>query len=321
MAAASFGNDFVKEDFGIVRFTTVLNSNLVNNFLFQYGRDLETESSQLPLPNELPLSNNQFNRPPEVEIGFEYDQQGFNIGKPDDLERKALPDEHRLQGMDSISWSHGKHDTKFGVDYSYVSDYISNLFNENGDYEEDYSWEFIGDYLRSVLGLGGSNYAASNGGGSYFSFSQGFGNPAALIATRDYAGFATDNWRITPRLTLTLGVRYEYQYIPPNRVPNTGNPGIGDTVGVPQTASQPSDRDNVGPRVGFAYNLYGTGNTILRGGYGMYFGRVPNANILQTYLGSGSPSAQISFSSLYTASNWGPGSTYTDPSGNAAIKR
>jgi hypothetical protein len=294
---ASFGNDFVKEDVGIARLTTILNDHLVNNFLFQYGRDLETESSQTPLPNELPLSNNQFQRPPNVEIGFEYDQQGFNIGKPDDLERRALPDERRLQGMDSVSWSHGKHLTKFGLDYNHVSDYISNLFNENGTYEEDYSWEFIGDYLHAVLGLGGANYAASNGGGSYFGFGQGFGNAAALIATDEYAGFLTDDWRINPRLTLTLGVRYEYQYIPASPTPNPA---------LPQTFGHPDDRDNVGPRVGFSYNVYGTGKTILRGGYGIYYGLVPNANILQTYLESGGPNAQISFSGLYTAGHCGP---------------
>jgi hypothetical protein len=289
---ASFGNDFVKEDVGIARLTTILNDHLVNNFVFQYGRDLETETSQTPLPNELPLTNNQFQRPPNVEIGFEYDSEGFNIGKPDDLERHALPDERRLQGMESVSWSHGKHLTKFGLDYNHVSDYISNLFNENGTYEEDYSWEFIGDYLHSVLGLGGANYAASNGGGSYFGFAQGFGNTASLIATDEYAGFLTDDWRITPQLTLTLGVRYEYQYIPPSPTPNPN---------LPQTFGHPDDRNNVGPRVGFSYNVYGTGKTILRGGYGMYYGLVPNANILQTYLESGGPNAQINYSGLYTA--------------------
>jgi hypothetical protein len=330
---ASFGNDFVKEDFGVARLTTVLNSSLLNTFLFQYGRDFETETSQLPLPNELPMSNNAFGRPPEVEIGFEYDSTGFNIGKPNDLERKALPDERRLQGMDSISWSHGKHDTKFGLDYNHVSDYISNLFNENGEYEEDYSWEFIGDYLHSVLGLGGPNYAANNGGGSYFGYSQGFGNPAGLIATSEYAGFATDNWRITPNLTLTLGVRYEYEYVPGNPVPNVGNLSIGDTVGVPQTANHPDDRNNVGPRVGFSYNVYGNGKTILRGGYGLYYGRIINSNILQTYLESGSPNAQLSFTSLFTTppkvnpptsqannpTSCGPGSTYFDPSTGTVV--
>ena len=53
---SSFGNDFVKEDFGILRLSTVLSSNKVNSFLFQYGRDFEYESSQTPTPNELPLS-------------------------------------------------------------------------------------------------------------------------------------------------------------------------------------------------------------------------------------------------------------------------
>ena len=60
----SFGNDFVKTDFGLFRFTSVLTNSIVNEFRAQYGRDYEYEYSQPPLPNEVPLSNNQFNRPP-----------------------------------------------------------------------------------------------------------------------------------------------------------------------------------------------------------------------------------------------------------------
>ena len=82
---ASFGNDFVKEDFGIVRLSSVLSSSMVNSALVQYGRDFEYESSQLPLPNELPLSNNVFQRPAETQIGYSFDDTGFDIGKPDIL--------------------------------------------------------------------------------------------------------------------------------------------------------------------------------------------------------------------------------------------
>ena len=48
--------------------------------------------------------------------------------------------------------------------------------------------------------------------------------PPGEIATREYAGYATDDWRILPNLTLTLGARYEYEYIP-HPYPNTETPG------------------------------------------------------------------------------------------------
>src|ERR1019366_5551048 len=91
------------------------------------------------------------------------------------------------------------------------------------------------------------------------------------------------DWRVSPRLTLSLGARYEYEYIPLNPLINTGgSPGIAGGA-VPQTANQPDDRNNIGPRVGFTYDVYGDGKTYLRGGYGMYYGRVINSNIIQTY--------------------------------------
>ena len=299
---ASFGNDFVKEDFGIARLTSVLNSSMVNSLLFQYGRDFEYESSQTPLPNEQPLSTGIADdplapvAPPAIQIGYEFDGTGFDIGRPVILERRALPNERRLQGEDIATWSHGLHVTKGGVEINRVFDYVDNLYEEGGSYNYDYSWDFISDYLHATTGLGGPSCTATVTTNcyspQYYSFSQGFGNPRMSLATTDYAGFITDDWRILPRLTLTLGVRYEYEYIPLNPLINTGGATGTGGAAVPQTANQPDDRNNVGPRVGFAWNVYGDGKTTLRGGYGMYYGRIVNSNIIQTYLLSGGVGSQ-----------------------------
>lgn len=291
---SSFGNDFVKEDFGIARLTTVINSSIVNSLLFQYGRDFEYESSQTPTPNELPISTTvpddplAPSAPPAVQIGFEFDGNGFDIGRTYFLERRALPNERRIQGEESVTWSHGNHVVKAGAEINRVFDYIDNLYEEGGSYSYDYQWDFIADYLHTTTGLGGANYKQQ-----YYNFSQGFGNPRLELATTDYAAFVADVWRATPRLTLTLGARYEYEYIPSNPLPNTGGaPGTGGGP-VPQTANRPDDRNNIGPRVGFAYNVFGNSNTMLRGGYGIYYGRIINSNIIQTYLLSGGVGSQI----------------------------
>ena len=242
-----------------------------------------------------------------MNIGFDYDGLGFDIGTNPILQRHALPDERRIQGSDVYTWSHGKNVTKAGVDINRVKDYIDNLYDENGSYDTDTAPQFYADYLHATTGAGGAGY-----GKQYYSFSQGFGLRQGEISTTDYAGFLSNDLRLTPRLTLTAGLRYEYQYIPPNPYPNTtgiSGPYLGTTFTltspVPQTLDKPDDRNNIQPRVGFALDVYGTGKTFLRGGYGYYFGRIPNANILQVYLASGGPNSQIRVSS--------PGGTSCNP--------
>lgn len=303
----SFGNDYVKEDFGIARLTSQFSNTVVNEALVQYGRDFESTISNTPLPNELPLANNAFGKPADTTIGYEF-EQGFDIGKNEDLDRAADPDERRLQLLDGITWVHGKHTSKAGLEFNRALDYVNNLYDGNGNYSFDYSYDFIADYLHATTGLGGADYIPL-----YYSYGQAFGNPVGEIATREYAGYATDDWRILPNLTLTMGVRYEYEYVPPNPTPNTGNPAlvaafnastnptlaaeIQAGAALPQTADRPDDRNNIAPRFGFSWNVLGDNKTTVRGGYGMYFGRIINSNILQTYMESGATNAQINLTS------------------------
>jgi len=337
----SYGNDYVKADVGIFRVSTVLTNTIVNSFLAQYGRDMETEFPSTTLPNELPLvsplapgeCSAPHNGPcvagaPDLSVGYGYDASGFDGGTSALFSRFALPDERRLQLKDDITWSHGKHTFKFGLDYNKVSDYINNLYNGYGTYNFDWAYSFIGDYLHATTGLGGTGYAGGNGTpfngnccdynfGLYSSYSQGYtvpqnynatlntGTPdnvgaSSLIATREYAGYGTDDWRILPKLTLTLGVRYEYEYVPGNPTPNPiflGQTPVGAYK--PNTTSRPDDRNNIQPRVGFALNIFGDSKTMLRGGYGMYFGRIINANIEQSYQNSGGPGSQVNISGLF----------------------
>jgi hypothetical protein len=313
----TWGNDFVKLDYGVTKLTSLISSNMSNELLYQYGRELDDEGQQpftpYTLANLVGTGASAGNIP---EVGVDT-AEGMNIGSPYYSYRKALPDERKWQAGDTFYWNHGNHTLKFGVDEVHNYDLINNTFESNGSYTYAYLGNYINDQLNRNAGRANScNSSASPAGtapgssssgsalGSfpcYSTFAQGFGNPGYAISTLDSGVFAQDNWKFSPRLTLEIGLRWDYEGLPPAD-PNLIS-AVGSFVPYPQLANNPSDKTNFGPRVGFSWDLSGKGTTVLRGGYGIYYGRLNNGELLQTRLNTGSPNGQYTTNYKANAAN------------------
>jgi outer membrane receptor protein involved in Fe transport len=302
-AEDSQGNDFVKLDYGVAKLTSLVTNTISNELLYQYGRELDYETQEALTPYtkaDIATSTNI----PELEAGYNY---GINAGSEYYEHRVDYPLENKWQVGDILYWNKGNHSFRFGVDAVHNYDLLNNTYKSNGDYS--YNW--VGNYFDDLLNLkhgivpstttpvgcdssGQQNYSSTPITGiypCYNSFTQGFGNPAFALSTMDTGVFAQDNWKFNPRLTLELGLRWDHETIPaalPNLTTATG-------TFVPYTgiANSPSDWMNFGPRIGFAYDVYGEGKTVLRGGWGMYFGRITNGNIENVRLATGSPNGQF----------------------------
>ncbi|HEY2972738.1 MAG TPA: TonB-dependent receptor [Pyrinomonadaceae bacterium] len=298
---ASFGDDFVKIDAINVRLASTFSATLLNEARVQWARDNEFQNSQPPLPGE--PTTGPGGRSPDVFL-----TNGIEFGKPTFLERTAFPDEKRWQFADTVTLTAGNHTLKWGGDINFVKDLQINLFQEGGAYSYSNINDFIVDYVNftSSGALRAANRVCATStrlaGRCYTSnYNQGFGPTAFDFSTTDLAYFFQDDWRVTPRLTLNLGLRWEYQRMPTPFLPGS----------LPQTGKMPDDRDNFGPRIGFAYDLNGDGKTSLRGGYGIYYGRIINSTILNALTNTGNPGGQ-------TQVSLSPASSPATPAGNSA---
>jgi hypothetical protein len=239
------GTDDVRIQSLNTRLTSVLKQSLINEFRFQWGRNHEFQFG-----NEAP---------PQVFVG------NFSFGRANFLERPALPDERRLQFVNNVSVFVGKHNIKFGGEWNRAYDIIDNPANFGATYNYTNALFFGRDLLNPA-------------GQQYTTYTQSFGLPGANFATIDHAYFIQDQWRISPRITINMGLRWDYQQLPKAQNPNPA---------VPETAGFNSDRNNFGPRAGIAWDLAGDGKTVVRIGGGMYYARTPNGIIQNALVQTG----------------------------------
>lgn len=281
---AGFGDDFVEIDSLNLRLASTLSNKLINEFRFQWADELNAQFAQTPLPGQ-PTTANGFS--PQITL-----TNGITIGKATSLDRLALPDERRFQFADTLTYTTGNNTFKYGTDINRVRDIDDNLFTGAGSYTYSNINDFLIDYTNFVNGgatrtAGVGCFTTSLGrvaGKCYTSnYAQGFGQPRFTERTTDWAFFAQDDWRLTPRVTLNLGLRWDYEAFPE---PFLVNPAL------PQTGNRPADKNNFGPRIGFAADLSGDGKTSLRGGYGIYYGRINGTIIINSLINTGLSTGQ-----------------------------
>jgi hypothetical protein len=279
----SFGTHRTNSDAVIAGWEYFYTPNLLNSARYQYSHELISQLASAATPFEQQLANNVFELPPQIALDR---SAGFTFGTRSSLNKAQYPDEKRQQLIDAVTWIHHRHAVKFGYDYNYVIDTVDGLNYQAGAYSYSSVLNFISDLIAPNHCDGSTTGAGLDPCYSYYE--QAIGAPSWTFNTADYAAFIADDWKLSRHLTITAGVRYEYEALPsPNKL--LANPDI------PQTSVMPHDRNNFGPRLGIAWDIFGTGRTVIHGGYGVYYGRVSNATIYSALTTTGSAAAQRSY--------------------------
>jgi hypothetical protein len=273
---------------GRVSWTRIISPNVLNELRYGFFKDRQYDPAS---PSLLPSTG-----PVTLTV-----QSVSNIGYPNGYPR-LNPSEVRNQVADTLSWNVGKHSFKFGVDYAHVEDYVNRLANRFGTYTYATLQNFALDFSGNSATTCGTIAAPKC---HWQSYSQAFGNPIVDTKMSDYALFVQDTWKVTPKLTISPGLRFEYTWIPQ---PGISNPKVFETSRIPYAPHE------FAPRFGIAYQL--SEKTVLRAGYGIFYNRYPSSTIENLFLTNGVYQASYSLRSN-TQSNLTAGPIFPAPLSSA----
>ena len=255
--------------------TSTLSASTVNQFTYQY----QTFDNRINATTDLNL------------LTF---PDGLLVGRNGNVPQQTIQKKHQFH--DDISWNRGNHGFKFGGDFTYVPT-LGGLFAFNSAPEYDFNFnadeiaqnpgqfpqgfhttqirpgpitcgafaETLNCTQADLDGIGVVAQVVLSGGDPAFDLREG---------AKQFAAYFQDEWKITPRFTLNLRARYDvdfgfvdHAHAAENRTFQAlriiGSPFARKVV--------EDDKNNISPRIGFAWDFRGDGKSVIRGGYGIYF--------------------------------------------------
>ncbi|MDE1161483.1 MAG: TonB-dependent receptor [Acidobacteriaceae bacterium] len=257
------------------------------------------------LSNQLLLGVNYFNQL------FNNSQQNFNVAGTGLVTGSSYPMEApkiRITGFDyagviapsgrnditghlndTVSYTVGSHAFRFGGEFrrGYVN--VFNSGNSTGQFNftgTQGAWKDDTTYGSSV------NALADLLAGNYSTATIAIGSPQRWVYANAFDGFAQDSWRLGQRLTVNYGIRYDYEgpLYDNSKDLSVFIPGKGVQVqGAGVGSLYPSDKNNFAPRLGFSYQPFEGGTTVIRGGIGMYYDQPIMAAFLNNSTSNSSP--------------------------------
>ncbi len=225
----------------------------VNALPFNYGQDI---GNQLGIPN---ANRGDLNSSGLTNI----DVGGYTpLGDSEWLPEHVF--ENVYQIADTVTWIHGKHSFKFGIDFRRQTRNFFQLMAPRGLFVFSglYTGDAFGDLMMGVANATEQDYLQGN----------------YLTTYWDLSEFAQDDWRIRPNLTLNIGLRYEVTSPAGGRVSNfnlaMGMMDVGYGTGALPHAGVNFDKTNFAPRIGLAWTL--PRNTVVRSGFGIFYSAEAN---------------------------------------------
>lgn len=272
------------------------------------GRQYLTTPPDNPSQFEQSLIANSWGRLPQINADSRY---GFTIGNPALFGAGAYPDEHIFEGQEQLDWAHGSGMLlRAGFEFRHNNDDTTFLRNQTGTYNYSSVENFASDAMAfAAFGLNGQlnpmnqhncdqtgkvwrDSAGTLHGLGYLPcyswYSQTIGPNNWWLSNNDWAGFVTSQWSPRRTMVASLAMRWDLEQPPPALA-------LLSNSDLPLTQKSPTLGSQWGPRASLAWGKSESHWPVLHLGYGLFFGRTPNATFEDALTQTGSLKGDMKF--------------------------